>query len=204
MRRRAGFSLMEMMVACSVAAIVLLSVVGIFGLAVRQSNTQVTRSQAMIEANQAADAMAAEIATGASWSSGTLTLPAPPAGSTTGGGGGGLLGGLLGLGGGGGSSPSGTQVQYFLGNWKGKAGGGGVLWRQYLPSGGSWTLDNAWSCLPGGPIKGGNDKYPNVTSLSFSSATANIVQLSVTVSSTQNGQTSSYTATRNVYLSCHS
>jgi prepilin-type N-terminal cleavage/methylation domain-containing protein len=189
-----AFSLIELMVACSIVAIVLVSVIGIFGFAVRQWNYQIGTSTAMEEANLAADMMSKEISTGVQWTSNTLVLPANtdsagnyvPASAN-------------------GSKvvyASGTEVEYYLSNSTGTATSGTDLWRMATNSFSLWKSDTVWSCLPGGVNSG--PKFPNVTGLSIlQGASANNITLSVTVSFPENGQLYAHTATRNVYLSNH-
>jgi hypothetical protein len=184
-----------MMVACSVIAIVMVSITGIFEIAGTQWNSQVGFSAAMQEANLAADLMSKEIGTGMQWSSSNyLVLPANTDAS------GNFIPSSNG------SSTvvyaAGTAVQYYLSNTNGTAGSGTYLWRR-TNTGlfGSWVPDTTWSFQPGSTTM---PRYPNVSALSFSNPNnTNLVQLSVTVSYPENGKTYSYTATRNVFLTYH-
>ena len=115
-----------------------------------------------------------------------------------------------------GTYTTGTLVQFYLSNWKGTAPTGTTLWRQTgvtTTSGGllgtgllggsttTWTPDAAWSQAPGGQV----GKFPDVSALSFTTTglPINAVQVSLTVTTKEGGQSSSYTDTRIVYLQNH-
>lgn len=216
-KTRLGMTLIEMMIALSVVALVLAAVLGIFNSSTRLWNAQAGRSKSLLTANLAMEMMAKDIGSAVSVqndSNGSPTIFILPATMDASG------NATPTLSNGTPAYAPGTQVQFYLSNAQGTAKSGTNLWRQTAPPptqsggllggllsgllGGSGTVstpDQTWSLQPGGRIA----KYPNVTALSFSTAglPANTVQITLTVAVKEGGQTSSYTVKRNVYLANH-
>ncbi len=97
---------------------------------------------------------------------------------------------------------SGVLVQFYIGNPNGKnVLGNHNLWRQTLAPDLKGTPDNAWSLTPGTNVP----LFPHVTALTFTTTgmPANTVRVSLTMTDTEGGQTSTETVTRSVYLSNH-
>lgn len=211
MKSRRGVTLIEMLIAMSVVSVVLIAVLNVFNSSQRLWNNQVSRSRAILEANDAMEAMCKEIGNAVNAQNdlnGTPSIFVMPANKDAGGN---YVpassGGTVAYG-------SGVPIQFFLADKNGTVkvgiGANKYLWRQTAQSGGllggllgglTWTQDTAWSTRPGGAIL----KYPGVMNLTFTTAglPANTVQVSLTVKSDEGRQSSDYTVTRIVYLSHH-
>lgn len=217
MKTRRGITLIEMLIAMSVLSVVLLAVLNVLNFSKSAWNNQVGRSEAISEANLAVEMMSKEIGNAVSYQTDSNNAPSifilPANTDANGNYVPALQSGSLGY-------AAGTPVQFYLSDKNGTASTGTTLWRQTsstttTTSGGllgtgllggtttttTWTPDAAWSQLPGG--KAG--KFPDVTALAFRTAglPANTVQVSVTVTIKEGGQSSRYTVTRNVYLANH-
>lgn len=203
---RRGVTLIELLVAMSVSGFVLIAVLGIFGFSTRQFGAQTGRAETMLLANQAMNAMAKDIHNCISVqadATGILSVFTLPGNTDASGNYVPVMqNGTL-------TYVPGLQIHYRLSNWKGNASSGTNLWREYWQTGGllglgsSWTLDNAWTLLPGGSPK--LPKFQNMSALTFSTTgmPANTVRVSLTMTDQEGGQASSYTVSRSVYLSNH-
>ncbi len=209
MNNRRGVTLIELLVVVSVLGLVLIPVLGILNFSTRQFGTQTGRAQTILLANQAMNAMTKEIGKAVNAQNDINGIPSifVMPGNTDAGGNyvpvqqSGKL-----------TYTSGVPVQFYIANPNGKYVGGNNhnLWRQTAQSGGllggtlsglTWTPDNAWSLTPGTNVP----LFPNVTALTFSTTgmPANTVRVSLTMTDTEGGQTSTETVTRSVYLSNH-
>ncbi len=206
MKKCRGVTLIELLIAATVSALVLIAVLGIFNFSTRQLGAQTSRAKAILIANQAMDAMTKDIRNSISVqadANGVLSVYTLPGNTDAAGNyvpvwqNGSLV------------YTPGLQIHYRLSNWKGNAPSGTSLWREYWQTGGllglgsSWTLDNAWTLLPGGSPA--MPKFQNVSALAFSNAglPANMVRISLTMAIQEGQQTSNYTVSRSVYLSNH-
>ncbi|HZO89759.1 MAG TPA: prepilin-type N-terminal cleavage/methylation domain-containing protein [Chthonomonadaceae bacterium] len=199
MSRRRGLTLVEVLMALTLGAVVLVPVLLIFATLSGQWARQISRSKAIQEANLAVDGMAKEIREAISFlpydaatnTANVFTLPANrdasgnyvPAWQN----------GTL-------QYQPGTQVSFYLANARGNAGGPN-LWRQYKLPGGNWTADAAWSLLPGSSVP----RIGDVQSLSFDATGTppNVVRLTLTVAVTEGIRTWTYTVRRDVYMAHH-
>lgn len=204
MKTRRGVTLIEILVAATVLALVMGAVLGVFNFSTRQWGRQVSRSEALLSANQAMNALCKDIGNSINVqadSSGVLSVFTLPGRTDAAGNYVPVLqNGSL-------AYQPGLQIHYHLSNGKGNAQGGTNLWREYWQTGGllglgsSWTQDADWSQLPGGRTT----KYPNVTAMTFSTTgmPANTVRVSLTMTYQEGSQTSNYTVSRSVYMSNH-
>lgn len=201
MRRQRGLTLIEVLLATVLTALVLGGVLGIFGFVMRQWGGQVSRSNALQAANLGMDRMTKEMrhailyeSVDAYGVSNVFTFPnnKDSAGNYVPAWSGGKL-----------QYQPGTRVRFYLSDTTGDpAVAGPILWREYLPVGGSWTIDSAWSLQPGSSARG---QVANVTELSFSTTgmPANTVRVALTIQVREGSQTTAYTVKRDVYLSNH-
>ncbi len=198
MNNRKGVTLIELLVVLSVLGLVLIPVLGILNFSTRQFGSQTGRAQTILLANQAMNAICKEAGRAVSTAPdalGNLYFVMPGNTDT----GGNYVpvqqSGKL-------TYTSGVLVQFYIGNPNGKnVLGNHNLWRQTLAPDLKGTPDNAWSLTPGTNVP----LFPNVTALTFSTTgmPANTVRVSLTMTDTEGGQTSTETVTRSVYLSNH-
>ena len=193
-----GVTLIELLVAMSVAGLVLIAVLGIFSFSTRQLRTQTGRATTVMFANQAMNAMCKEIGNAGGTGvdkQGNLYFIMPGNTDAQGNFIPALVGGVIGY-------TYGNYVEFYRSNQNGKANNGTILWRQTLAPDLKGTPDSAWSLLPGG--KPALPKYPNTTALTFDTSGApNTVKITLTMADKEGGVTSSYTTSRLVYLSNH-
>lgn len=197
MKRRLGVTLIEMLIAMSVVSFVLLAVVSVLTSSQRLWNNEVGNAKSMQEANLAMDLICQEasqaVSTGTdNYGKFYFVMPKTDAQGNvllT------LIGGLLG------ATAGPTGAEFYTSNANGTANSGTILWRANVASDGKTTPDAVWSKLPGNTLL----KFPGVTALTYTTTglPANTVQISLTVTTKEGGQSSSYTDTRIVYLSNH-
>ena len=211
MKCRRGVTLIEMLIAMSVVSCVLIAVLNVFNFSTRLWNNQVGNSKSMAEANLAMELICKEIGSAVSYqndSSGNPSIFTLPANTDA-------SGNYIPISQSGSLTyASGVPVQFYLGDKTGRIKSSGTqnvgLWRQTAQSGGLlggllggliWTPDTNWSYYPGGS----NLKYPYFSALIFTTTgmPANTVQVTLTVTTHEGGQASSYTLTRDVYLTNH-
>lgn len=184
----------------AVLSVVFAAVLGIFGGVTRQWGGQVSRANAVQEANlglmlmgrEASGAMAYQPLDSAGYAS-VFTFPADkdaqgnavPARS-----GAGL------------AFQSGAKVRFYLSDATGSpTASGSILWRATAPAGSNvWTPDSSWSLAPGNSTRG---RVENASSLSVSQANVpnNVVRIILAVTVKEGAQISTETLRRDVYLS---
>ena len=205
-----GVTLIELLVAMTTSAVVILAITLILGSVTRQWGTQVSRGRAIQIANLAASQIAKEVRNAVFFQAVdgtktcTFTMPANtdaqgnfiPAWNHT----------YL-------RYASGYRVHYYLSDLTGVSSSGSVLWRETnsLSTGSiGWVQDTA-SSLVSGSLSGGTltpsarGSKDHITALTFSTTSAKpyTVQMSITVSYAEGKVTSNYTLTRSIYLSNH-
>ncbi len=203
MRANRGVTLVELLIAGSVSSVVLTAVLLIFTSLYSQWAFQVSRAKAIQEANLAIDLLAAQIRPAIyclSASGSHTNVFQYPANTDANGNYVPAWNGIWF------DYIPGSRCDFYLSNSSGiSSKRGTLLWREYtLNSYGNsgWTADSAWSLLPGSTTMG---RMGDIVALSFSTSgkPANVVNVSVTVQVTEKSTTSTYTASRDVYMENH-
>jgi len=201
-KKSRGVTLIEVLVALSLCSAVLIAVSGIFLGIQKQWAFSATRGKAVEAAELALDQIATDARNSIAFMAvdGTKTNTFSLPNSTD------AQGNYL---------PSrvssalqyvaGSRVHYYLSDATGTAGTGTMLWRETnsAPTGNTgWTADSAWSLAAG---TGSKTKYNNISALAFSTSgmPANTIKVTITVQTTEGGQTYTLSLQRSVYLANH-
>lgn len=194
-RSRPGLSLVDVLLAASVMAVLLAAILGIYCHITSRWSLQAARAKSIQSASLAIDLMAKEIGSGIRFTdslsgrNSVLTLPADTDAQ-----------GNYTLNASTGRYASGTLVHYYLSDASGNpAASGAILWREYN-NGGGWIKDTAWSLLPGSTTRG---RVGTVSALTFTTSglTANLVRITLTLAVTEGVETANNTLQRDIYLS---
>lgn len=204
-RSRAAFTLAEVAVAAAAACVLMVSISGIYTLAVGRWGWQVSRAKAIQAADAAMERMCREIRRAVSCT--VLTLGG---GNTVGefvlpnntDSGGNYIpqraGAVL-------SYVAGRTVRFYRSDLTGMdyVVGGTIVWRESRAAGSStWMWDTAWSLESQSPARG---RCANVVALDFTTAgqPAHTVLVTLSVQIAEGPKTSTYTVSRQVYMENH-
>lgn len=202
MKRTRGISLVELLLAAVITAVILVPILGIFGSVGRQWSGHVSKSEAVQQANLAADVITNETKDAMAFSAAgdgptrpnVFTMPQTDSSGnivTS------LVNGVLTL------FQPGTKVRYYLSDNTGSiTATGTVLWREYEPTGLSWVTDTVFSLLGGGSQP--RARLGNISSLTFATdSTPNTVIVTIGSTFTESKSTNTFTVQRRIYLSNH-
>ncbi|HLJ55542.1 MAG TPA: hypothetical protein VKT77_10935 [Chthonomonadaceae bacterium] len=195
-------TLIELLVALGLSGVVIIAVSGIFMGIQKQWSFSSTRARAVESGEMALDQVCSDIRNAISLQavdgSKTNTFSLPNATDTAGNYVPARVSSTL-------QYVAGSRIHYYLSDSTGTAGSGTMLWRETnsAPSGNTgWTPDSTWSLVT---TSGSKARYNNISNIAFSTSglPSNIVQVSITILTTEGTQTYSLTLTRSVYLVDH-